>query len=176
MATQLITVNTVLASPNFNVSSAQILANASDDSNSTSFENTQGNQLVTFGLEGTGDYANLAAAASIVSIQPIVTMAAAGKGAASVNTVITDDGSAANATVLSTTSEAPVDLSASVYTPSTGLGGSKLNGLEFNITGNTGGANVIYRVRFLVTFILPGGGNILFHSGKIQLGAGNLSI
>ena len=176
MATQLITVNTALATPNFNASSAEILTNASDDSNSTSFQNTTANQLVTFELEGTQDYANLNLAASIVSIQPIVTMSQTGKGAASVITAFNIDASPVNSTVLSTNSQTPVDLSASAYTPAGGLSKSILNALVFTISGNTGGVNIIYRVRFLVTFILAGGGNILFHSGKIQLGAGNLSI
>ena len=152
MATQLITVNSIVIGSNFNVSSAEALANASDDSNSTSFQNTSGNQPVSFGLEGTGDYENLNLAASIVSIQPIVTMSQTTKGAASVATFFTDDGSAVNATVLSTNLLGATDLSASVYTPEAGLGGSKLNALEFTITGNTNTINKIFRVRFLVTF------------------------
>ena len=176
MATQLITVNAALATPNFNATSAQILTIASDDSTSTSFQNDLGNQPLAFELEGTGDYPNLNLAASIVSIQPIVTMSQTTKGAASVITSFLDDGSTVNSTILSTTSQTPVDLSASVYAPAAGLEPDRLNELDFNIIGNTNGINVIYRVRFLVTFILAGGGNILFHSGKIQLGAGNLSI
>ena len=181
MATQLITVNSVVASTNFNVSAAQILANASDDSNSTSFQNTAANQPVTFGLEGTGDYANLNSATSIVSIQPIVTMSVGGKGAASVNTFFTVDSSAVNVTVLSTSAEPPTDLSASVYTPEAGLGGSKLNALEFTITGNTGTINVIYRVRFLVTYIAAAVEMILANqylgiNGEMVLDSGQINI
>ena len=178
MATQLITVNSVVASANFNVSAAEILANASDDSNSTSFQNTAGNQPVTFGLEGTGDYANLNSATSIESIQPIVTMAAAGKGAASVNTFFTVDSTAYNATVLSTASLSATDLSASVYTPEAGLGGSKLNALEFTITGNTNAINVIYRVRFLVTFTPAAADNIQYLgiNGEMILDSGQINI
>ena len=176
MATQLITVNSIVIGTNFNVSSAEALANASDDSNSTSFQNTSGNQPVSFGLEGTGDYANLNSATSIESIQPIVTMAASGKGAASVATFFTDDGSAVNATVLSTNLLGATDLSASVYTPEAGLGGSKLNALEFTITGNTNTINKIFRVRFLVTFT-PGAASpsISWYKGEMILDSGQIT-
>ena len=182
MATQLITVNSVVASANFNVSAAEILANASDDSTSTSFQNDLGNQPLAFELEGTGDYPNLNLAASIESIQPIVTMSQTNKGAASVITSFLDDGSIVNSTVLSTTSQTPVDLSASVYAPAAGLVPDRLNELDFNILGNTGGINIIYRVRFLVTFTAAAGVEMILANpylginGEMILDSGQINI
>ena len=158
MATQHITVNGVAASDGgFSPSSnSDIISRASDGDTGTSFQNTSGNQSITFELEGVSDYSDLSGA-TITSVQAIITVAASGKGSASFTVRLksgtSDDAAVYQSDDLGTENASQTDVEGTTANNGgSGFSADELNGLHIEVAGTEGALNIISRVRVLVTF------------------------
>ena len=154
MATQLITVNSILVfESGWSVNPASVLSNASDGSTATTFQNSSTNQSLTFDLEGTSDYTVLANAASIESVQLIVTFAAGGKGSGTLDSVLLDlDGNTLQGDSLSESSTSQTDNGGTIYTPNGGIDPQILDLMQVRLVTTNGTICVISRVRAEITY------------------------